>query len=81
MVAQFLDDNKPIESLKSLFTLFQTLLILFNFIKFDKSWRNFLWERIYCYLSLEKECDNFCVVFAYSIKQAHEIRKFHVVVV
>ena len=32
MVAKFLDDNKPIKSLKSLFALFQTLPILFNFI-------------------------------------------------
>ena len=32
MVAKFLDDNKPIKSLKSLFALFQTSLILFNFI-------------------------------------------------
>ena len=30
------------------------------------------------YLSLEEEKDNFCVVFTYSIKQACEIRKFHV---
>ena len=33
------------------------------------------------YLSLEKESDNFCVVFTYSIKRVREIRKFHVVVV
>ena len=33
------------------------------------------------YLSLEKESDNFCVVFTYSLKRAREIRKFHVVVV
>ena len=33
------------------------------------------------YLSLEKEKDNFCVVFTYSIKRACEIRKFHVAVV
>ena len=32
MVAKFLDDNKPIKSLKSLFALIQTLAILFNFI-------------------------------------------------
>ena len=32
MVAKFLDDNKPIKSLKSLFVLFQTSPILFNFI-------------------------------------------------
>ena len=81
MVAKFLDDNKPIKSLKSLFALCRTSPILFNFILFGKSWRNFLWDRIYRYLSLEKESDNFCVVFTYSIKRAREIRKFHVVVV
>ena len=32
------------------------------------------------YLSLEKEKDNFCVVFTYSIKRACEVRKFHVAV-
>ena len=32
MVAKFLDDNKPKKSLKSLFALFQTSPILFNFI-------------------------------------------------
>ena len=32
MVAKFLDDNKQIKSLLSLFALFQTSLILFNFI-------------------------------------------------
>ena len=81
MVATFLDDNKPIKSLKSLFALFQTSTILFNFIYIGKSWRNFLWDRIYHYLSLEKESDNFCVVFTYFIKRAREIRKFHVVAV
>ena len=81
MVAKFLDDNKPIKSLKSLFALCRTSPILFNFILFGKSWRNFFWDRIYRYLSLEKESDNFCVVFTYSIKRAREIKKFHVVVV
>ena len=33
MVAKFWDDNKPIKSLKSLCALFQTLPILFSFIK------------------------------------------------
>ena len=32
MVAKFLDDNKPIQSFKSLLALFQTSPILFNFI-------------------------------------------------
>ena len=33
------------------------------------------------YLSLEKEKGPFCVLLSYSIKRAHEIRKFHVAVV
>ena len=32
-------------------------------------------------LSLKQERKNFCVVFTYSVKQAREIRKFHVAVV
>ena len=32
------------------------------------------------YLSLEKEKDNICVVFTYSIMWAREIRKSHVAV-
>ena len=32
------------------------------------------------YLSLEKEKENSCAVFTYSIKRAREIRKFHVAV-
>ena len=58
MVAKFLDDNKPIKSLKSLFALFQSYL-LFTFIKFGKLWRNFLWDRIYRYLSLGKKATIF----------------------
>ena len=33
------------------------------------------------YLLFRKRSDNFCAVFTYSIKRAHEIRKFHIVVV
>ena len=33
------------------------------------------------FLSLEKGKETFCVVFTYSVKQAREIRKFHVAVV
>ena len=32
-------------------------------------------------LSLEKGKETFCVVFNYSVKWAHEMRKFHVAVV
>ena len=44
---------------KSLFALFQTSPTSFNFIQFGKSWQNFLLDRIYGHLSLEKEIDNF----------------------
>ena len=81
MVANFLDDNKLIKSLKSLFALFQTLPILFNFILFGKSWRHFLLGSCLLLSKFKKESDNLCVVFTYSIKRAREIRKFHVVVV
>ena len=67
MVAKCLDDNKPIKSLH--FT---------DLIQFHLIWQNFLWDRVYRYLSLKQESDNFCVLFAYSIKRAREIRKFAV---
>ena len=37
-------------------------------------------ERTVSIVSLEKEKDNFCVVFTYSIMWAREIRKSHVAV-
>ena len=83
VVAKFLDDNKPIKSLKSLFALFQTSPILFNFIILA----NLAEISLGPYLSLAKfrkrkrQFHDFCVVFTYSIKWACEIRKFHVVVV
>ena len=46
----------------------------FNLVNFGE---NFLWDRSHRYLSLEKESDNFCVVFTDSVKRAREIRKFH----
>ena len=66
MVAIFLDDNKPKIHLKSKFALFQT---------------SFEFNPKGPYLSLNKEKETFCVVFTYSIKRAHEIRKFHAAVV
>ena len=81
MVAKFLDDNKLIKSLKSLIALSQTSPILSSFFYFGKSWQNFLWDHIYRYISLEKEGDNFCVLFTYSIKRAREMRKFHIILV
>ena len=67
---------------KSEYALFQTSSILFNFISFVKCWRHFLVVNPKGpYLSLEKEKEPFCVLFSYSIKRVHEIRKFHVAVV
>ena len=71
---------KPKTSLKSEFALFQTSLILFHLIcqmlaKFSGL------NPKGPYLSLEKERETFCVVFTYSVKQVHEIRKFHVAIV
>ena len=62
-------------NLKTEFALFQTSSILFSFIKFVKYWRNFLRlnpNGLHIYLSLEKEKEkeDICVVFTYSIEQA-----------
>ena len=80
MVAKFLLDNKLEIHLKIKFALFQTSLILFHLIcqmlaKFSGL------NPKGPYLSLEKERETFCVVFTYSVKQVHEIRKFHLPVV
>ena len=68
--------------LKSEFALFQTSSILFNSIsklKFVTSWRNFRGLNPKGPdLSWEKEKENFCSLFTYSIKRAREIRKFQV---
>ena len=76
MVAKFFDDNKPKTSLKK---WIRTASNFIDLIQFHLIWRNFLGLNPKGpYLSLEEEKDNFCVVFTYSIKQACEIRKFHV---
>jgi len=79
VVAKFLDDSKPKIHLKRVFALFQ----VFDLIKFHSArqcWGNFLGLNPKGpYLSSEKE--NVCAVFTCSIKQAREIRKFHVSVV
>ena len=73
MVAKFLDEV----TWKSI----RTISNFTDLIQFHLIWQNFPWDSIYRYLSLEKESDNNCVVFSYSIKGAREIRKFYVVVV
>ena len=40
-----------------------------------------MWNPKKPYLKLEKEKENFCVLFNYSIKRAREVSKFHVTVV
>ena len=78
MVAKFLDDNKPKTSLK----IWTPTVSNFVTLWCVKYWWNFLGLNSKGpYLSLEKEKDNFCVLFTYSIKRAGEIRKFHVAVV
>ena len=55
-----------------------------SFVKFAKFSQNFLQLNLkgsyiqLLHVSLEKEKENLCVVFTYSIKQVREIRKFHV---
>ena len=80
MVAKFLDDNKPEIHLKIKFALFQTSLILFHLICQMLATFSGLNPKG-PYLSLEKERETFCVVFTYSVKQVHEIGKFHLPVV
>ena len=58
------------------------LVVVFIFILFVKCWRNF--QRLNSkgrYLSLEKEQENFGVLFTYFIKRRRETSKFHVTVV
>ena len=79
MIAKFSDDNKPKTSLKR---RIRTASNFIDFIQFHLIWHMLVkfpgLNPKGPYLSLEEEKDNFCVVFTYSIKQACEIRKFHV---
>ena len=79
MVAKFLDDNNPKTSLK------KWIRTVSNFI--DPIQFHFIWQMLVKFshvesertvFSLEKEKDNFCVVFTYSIKRACEIWIFYV---
>ena len=84
MVAKFLDDNKLkchwhckkwIRTTSNFTDLISFHLICQMLAKFSGL------NRIWPYLSLEKEKQNFCVVLTYSIRWVREIRKFHVTVV
>ena len=79
MVAEFWDDNKPKTSLK------KWIRTVSNFI--DPIQFHLIWQMLVKFshvesertvFSLEKEKDNFCVVFTDSIKRACEIWNFHV---
>ena len=79
MVAKFLNDNKPKTWLK------KWIRTVSNFI--DPIQFHFIWQMLVKFshvesertvFSLEKEKDNFCVVFTDSIKRACEIWNFHV---
>ena len=75
MVAHFLDDNKTKTSLKKLircFILHRSYSVSFNLSNVGE----IFWS---CIRRLRKR--KFCVVFTYSRKKAHEIRKFYVTVV
>ena len=79
MVAKFLDDNKRKTSYKK---LIRTVSNFIDLTEFHFIWGKFLGLKPKGpHLSLEKEKQNFCVVFTHSIKQMREIRKFHVAVV
>ena len=68
--------------LKGEFARFQTSSILFSFIWFVKRRRNYLeLNPKGRYQSSEKEKENLCVLFTYSLKWAREIRTFHVAIV
>ena len=67
--------------LKSEFSLFQTSLILFNFISFVKCSRNFRVEAERTLSKFTKKKRKFLCCVHYSIKWAREIRRFQVTVV
>ena len=73
MVAKLLDDNKLIKSQVYLhyFKLNWSYSVSFNLANVGE---NLLWDRIYRYLCLEKESDNFRAVFTYCIKRARELK-------
>ena len=72
MVAKFLDDNKPKRPLKSGFALFQTSLTYSISFNLSNAGKIFCVKSEGPYVSLEKEKQNFCVVYmlTYSIKWA-----------
>ena len=76
-VAKFLDDNNGENITSDCFKIHRSYSISFKLSNVGK----IFWVCIRKYLSLEKEKENFCVVFTYSIKRARKIRKFHEAVV
>ena len=80
MVAKFLLDNKPEIHLKIKFALFKTSLIYISF-NLSNVGEIFWIESKRTISEFRKDRETFCVVFTYSVKQVHEIRKFHLPVV
>ena len=76
-VAKFLDHSNGGNVTSECFKIHRSYSISFNLSNVGK----ILWVCIRKYLSLEKEKENFCVVFTYSIKRARKIWKFHEAVV
>ena len=62
MVAKFLDDNKPVKSLKSLFALFQISPILFNILFNLANLGEIFFGTIYRYPILERQRQFLCFV-------------------
>ena len=74
MVAKFPDERH----LKGKFRAVSNFIDLFQFHLIRQIWRNFLGLNPKGpFLSLEKEREDFCVVFTYSVKRSREIKKFH----
>ena len=76
-VANFLDDNNGENVSSDCFKIHRSYSVSFNLSNVGK----IFWFCIRKNLSLEKEKENFCVVFTYSIKRARKIKKFHEAVV
>ena len=76
-VAKFLGDSNGENVTSDCFKIHRSYSISFNLSNVGK----IFWVCTWKYLSLEKEKENFCVVFTYSMKRARKIGKFHEAVV
>ena len=78
MVTKFLVDNKRKRSLKKCIRTVANFIDSIQFRLISQTLAKFSGVESQ---SLEKEKENFCVLFPYSIKRAREFRKFHVAIV